>query len=103
MDAAFGIDRHARRAERLDIAMDGPFRDLELARELAGGHPAAGLEEQQHRHETRRAHARTIRLFLPGDVMFPAAPVGRWQAVARRRPAQIAPLNVSQAPGSPLW
>ena len=32
VDAALGVDRHARRAERLDVAMDGPFGDLELAR-----------------------------------------------------------------------
>ena len=35
--------------------------------------PAAGLQEEQHRYETRRAPARTIRLFRPGLVMLPAA------------------------------
>ena len=34
--------------------------------------------------------------------MFPAASAPRWPAVRGSR-TQIAPLNVSQAPGSPLW
>ena len=40
--------RSARRPrERLDVAVDRPDRDLELVRQLAGRHPAAGLEQQE--------------------------------------------------------
>ena len=35
--AAVGVDRHPGRAERLDIAVDGAYRDLELGRQLGGG------------------------------------------------------------------
>jgi len=47
MGPAFGVDRHARGAERLDIAMDGPLRDLELARQHGRGGATAGLEEEE--------------------------------------------------------
>ena len=60
MGAAFRVDRHARRAERLDVAMDGPLGDLELGASSAGGQPAARLEEQQQRHEAGGAHPGTI-------------------------------------------
>ena len=60
--ATLGVDRDARRAQRLDIAMDGPFGHLELGRELGGGQLAACLEEEQERHEAGGAHPVTIRL-----------------------------------------
>ncbi len=83
--AALGVDRHARRAQRLDVAVDRSFGDLELARQLGGGQLAARLEQQQERHEARCTHDRTIRPFLPERVMFSGrAP----SAGGRARPVQ---------------
>ena len=81
---ALRVDRDARRAERLDVAMDGPLGDLELLGELGGGQLAAGLEQQEERHEARRTHAGRIPESMTGCVMFTAAGArpsdrgGRW-------------------------
>src|SRR5436190_1106964 len=65
MGAAFGVDRDGRRTQRFDLAVDRPFRDLELGRELAGRQLAARLEEEQQRDETGRTHAATLTAILP--------------------------------------
>ena len=46
-----GVDRHARRAQCLDVAMDRAHRDLELAGQLTRGQAAPGLEQEQQRDE----------------------------------------------------
>ncbi len=92
---ALGIDRDAGRAERLDIAVDRPLGDLELAGELAGRQLAPRLEQQQHRDESGGAHPATIALFLPEVVMFRRSAAGRQ--------VQMPPLNVSHLDGSPPW
>ena len=47
--AAIRIDRHVRGAELIDVTIDGANRNLELARQRFGRHPAAGLQQQQDR------------------------------------------------------
>jgi hypothetical protein len=56
MWAALGVDRYARLAERLDVAVDRPFRHLQLTRQLGGRHLAAGLEQEEQGHQAGRAH-----------------------------------------------
>ena len=58
--AAFRVHRHARGAQRLDVAVDRPDGDLELAGELGGGHAAAGLEEQEQGDEAGRTHVEIL-------------------------------------------
>ena len=53
---ALGEDRHAGRAQLLDVAMHGPHRDLELAREFSRGQAASALEQQEQVDETAGAH-----------------------------------------------
>ena len=50
------VQRHARRVQRLDVAVDGAHRHLQLLGELGGGHPAPGLEQQQDREKTAGLH-----------------------------------------------
>ena len=57
MRTARRVDRHARRAERLDVAMDSSFRDLELVASSRGRHLAARLQQQQKVDQPRRSHA----------------------------------------------
>jgi hypothetical protein len=54
--AAIGVDRHLRRAQLVDVAIDRADRDFELLRQSLGGHPAAGLQKHQNRKEAARAH-----------------------------------------------
>ena len=54
--AALGVDRDARLAQCVNVAMDGPLRDLELLRQLRGRHPTAGLQEEEHGDQPRRTH-----------------------------------------------
>ena len=63
--AGLGVDRDAGAREGLEVAAGGGHRDLELACEIAGGHPAVLLQEQEGGHEPVRAHARR----LPGKVL----------------------------------
>ena len=60
MRAALGVDGDAGGAERLDVAMDGPDRDLQLLCELRGGHAATRLEEQQQREQAGRTHGAMV-------------------------------------------
>jgi hypothetical protein len=55
-----GNDRDAHRAERLQIPVDGPDRHLKLTGQSPGGHPAAGLQDQDQRHQTICSHQRTV-------------------------------------------
>ena len=52
MRTAFGIDRHAGRAERVDVAVDGPLADLELACEDGGRHPTACLQKEKELYQS---------------------------------------------------
>ena len=54
--ALLGVDRHTGGRERLDVAVDGAQRHLELARELPAGHLTAGLQQQEERHQAARSH-----------------------------------------------
>src|SRR5581483_11665080 len=54
--AGLRVHGHARGAEGVEVAVDGPHRHLELGRELCGGHPAAGLEEQEEADQPAGAH-----------------------------------------------
>jgi hypothetical protein len=45
--AALGVDRHAGRAQHLDIAIDGADRDLEALCQRARRHPPAIAQQQQ--------------------------------------------------------
>ena len=51
MRAAIGVQRHAGLAQRIDVPVHRPDRDLELAGELRRGLAAARLEKQQERDE----------------------------------------------------
>ncbi len=53
---AHGLDGHARGGEGLDVAVHGADRHLEALRDVGRGQLAAGLEEEQERDETGRAH-----------------------------------------------
>ena len=53
---AHGVDRDARRGERLHVAVDRPHRDLEPLGDLGRGQLPARLEQEQQRDEPRRAH-----------------------------------------------
>ena len=55
-----GEDRHARLAERLDVAQDGSFRDFERVSQLHGRHAAAALQHQQHVEHPRRTHSKSV-------------------------------------------
>ena len=110
MRAALGVDRDARRAERLDVAVDRPDRDLELAGELGRGEPAAGLEQQEQGQQPGRAHRRHgsesghdltgigrrggSGLAFARDRPIPDEPHRR-----RQRPTRPRPIR----PGSPPW
>lgn len=54
--AALAVDRHAGRAERVDVPVDRPRRHLELAGQRLRGHRAAGLQQQQNRQQPVRPH-----------------------------------------------
>ena len=47
---------HARRGQRLDVAVHGAHGHLEGGRQLGCGRPAAELEEQQQLEEAARPH-----------------------------------------------
>ena len=51
MRAALCVDRHARRAERIDVAMDRALADLQLLARTAAVIAAAGLEQQEQLDE----------------------------------------------------
>ena len=53
---AHGLDGHARGGEGLDVAVHGADGDLEALCDVGRGELAAGLEEEQERDETGRAH-----------------------------------------------
>ncbi len=57
---ALAVDRHARRAERLDVAVDRAHRDLEVRRQLARRRAAAPLQQQQQLDEPAGAHAARV-------------------------------------------
>jgi hypothetical protein len=50
------VERDAGHVQRLHVPVDGPDRDLEFPGELRGRQPAPGLQEQDDRDETARAH-----------------------------------------------
>jgi hypothetical protein len=54
---ALRVDRDAGGAEGLDVAVDGPNRDLQLAGQLGRGQPTAVLEVEEQLEEARGAHA----------------------------------------------
>jgi hypothetical protein len=54
--ATLGIDRNARGAELVDVAIDGADRNLELARQRIGRQAAAHLKHDQDRKKTAGAH-----------------------------------------------
>ena len=54
--ATLGEDRHTGGAQLLDVAVDRPDRDLELARELGRGQAATALEQQQQVDEAAGTH-----------------------------------------------
>ena len=58
--ATFRVDRDPRLAQRIDVTVDAPDRDLELPGEGRGSHLAAGLEEQEKRHEAGCTHPRSL-------------------------------------------
>jgi hypothetical protein len=58
--AAIRIDRHIRGAELIDVTIDGANRNLELARQRFGRHPAAGLQQQQDRQQPARSHFHSL-------------------------------------------
>jgi len=49
--AAHGIDRHARRGQRLDVPHDRADRHLQAPGELAGGQSSVGLQQQHDRQQ----------------------------------------------------
>ena len=53
---AITIDRNARCAERIDIAIDGADRNLELFRKFVRGQPLPQLQQDQDRQEAAGAH-----------------------------------------------
>lgn len=52
----FGIDRHTRRRQRLDVAQDRACADLQLAGKRVGGHPTTLSQQQHQRHQTIGTH-----------------------------------------------
>lgn len=54
------VDRDARAAERVDVAVHGPDRYPQLRGEFAGGQPAPVLEQQDEGQEAGRAHGPII-------------------------------------------
>ena len=50
------LHRHAGGAEGLDVAVDRPYRDLEMRRELLRRQLPAHLQEEQERNEPGRPH-----------------------------------------------
>ena len=54
--SALGVDRDPRRGERLDVAQDGPLRDLQLGRERGRGRATAVPQQQHEREQPVRAH-----------------------------------------------
>ena len=53
---AVAVQRHASLCQRVDVAVNGAQRDLQLRGQLARRHPAACLEEQQDREQPARPH-----------------------------------------------
>ncbi len=68
--AADRIERDPGRAEGLDVAEDRALRDLKLAGQLPGAHPAAGLEQAQQPDQTAGSHGPRIIRTMTGDVMY---------------------------------
>ena len=64
LDAAAGtalaVDRDTGRAERLDVAVDGAHRHLELGRQLVGGGASAPLQQEQQLDEAAGAHVAIV-------------------------------------------
>ncbi len=54
--AAVGDDRHARRAQGVEVAVDGALGALEFGGERGGGHAPARLEQQQQGEQAIGAH-----------------------------------------------
>lgn len=52
----FGEDRHPGDAERRQVPVDRPDRDLELLSQGLGGRPSPGLEQQDQGHQPVGAH-----------------------------------------------
>ena len=51
-----GVDGHAGAGQLVEVAQDGPFADLELAGQVAGGHATALLEQQHQGHQPSGPH-----------------------------------------------
>ncbi len=51
-----GHDRHPGRAQRLQVAVDGPDADAQLGGQGTGRDPAPGLEQQDQGHQAVGAH-----------------------------------------------
>ena len=63
------VHRDACGTERLEVAVDGADRHLELVGQRLGGHPPAGLQEQQQGHQPAGAHgSRVCQTMLTRDV-----------------------------------
>lgn len=54
--ARVAVQRDARRAQCLDVAVDRAHGHLQLLGELGGGHPAPGLEQEEDRDESAGLH-----------------------------------------------
>ena len=67
---ALGEDRDAGGAQGVDVAVDGPDRDLELVGQLSRGQAAAGLEDQQQVDQSTGTHRGSIRRCMTGRVMY---------------------------------
>lgn len=57
-----GAHRHAGRAERIEIAVDGPDGYLQLPGQAAGGHRPAGLKQEDQADQAVGAHETRIRI-----------------------------------------
>lgn len=50
------VEGYARCVQGVDVAVHGAYGDVECGGELGGGHPAAGLEQQQDGHQSAGLH-----------------------------------------------
>src|SRR3954452_22671654 len=82
--------------------MDGPLGDLELGGELRRGQLAAGLEEEQERHEAGCAHLATIPRCMTGSVMLARTSPTRSESTARVAAGRISPVVPDREPVLPL-
>jgi hypothetical protein len=55
-DVSLAVQGDAGRVQRVDVAIDGADRDLQLGGQLRGGEPAPGLQQEEELDDPGSSH-----------------------------------------------